>query len=94
MSERPDGYYWARIGERWSVGYSGGSFVFVDSSPFRESEIDEIGPPCSRDDAEQLRLAREVLRALRNYASTLEVVGQQMVGSSIASTIELSAVRL
>lgn len=81
--KRPDGYCWVRIGERWSVGYSDGSFVFVDSSPFRESEIDEIGPPCNRDDSEQLAKARDVLRQL-----------QRMADASFRETIEESGVRL
>lgn len=91
MSERPDGYYWARIGERWSVGYSGGSFVFVDSSPFRESEIDEIGPPCSRDDSEQLAKAREVLRRIRDYLSAENSVSDILLKGMI---LEQSGVRL
>jgi len=90
MSERPDGYYWVRIGERWSVGYSGGSFVFVDSSPFRESEIDEIGPPCSRDDSEQLAKAREVLRDIQKQSCESGSIRSYVV----SSIIDISGVRL
>lgn len=94
MSERPDGYYWVNFRGHWSPCQCSRGLVFIGAAPFKESDVDEIGPPCNRDDSEQLRLAREVLRLLKGYASTLEVFGHQMAGSSIASTIELSGVRL
>lgn len=67
MSEkRPDGHYWVRpkhFLEPIPGYWRGGLGVFhVDGCVFQESELLEIGPPCNRDDSEQLRLAREVLR--------------------------------
>ena len=92
MSEkRPDGYYWVRIGDESKIaywGYKTGMF-HVGGFAFGESGV-EIGPPCSRDDSEQLRMAREVLVRLLGIADRYEKVN----GDYLASMIDESGVRL
>jgi hypothetical protein len=65
MSERPDGYYWVRHHDEWKLAISRNGLMYLGIVPFSDGCFDEIGPPCSRDDAEQLRLAREVLRKIQ-----------------------------
>ena len=62
--KRPDGYYWVReLGEKdWEPKLSRDGAIIIFTTPFSDKNFAEIGPPCNRDDAEQLRLAREVLR--------------------------------
>ena len=65
MSQRPDGPYWVQShGGDWIVLCSQGGRFGFGSVSYPDEAFAQIGPPCSRDDAEQLAKAREVLRAL------------------------------
>lgn len=66
MSERPDGYYWVRppLADRFIPIYWNGQ-EFPNAKGIYPQGCMEIGPPCSRDDAEQLAKARDVLRKIQ-----------------------------
>ena len=74
MTERPDGWYWTNFRGEVAPRRICNGLVIVGVVPFKESEVDEIGPPCNRDDAEQLAKARDVLRKIRQLAETHEFV--------------------
>lgn len=92
MTERPDGYYWVKFNGCDAVArYRSHIDTFELGGRDRDERwFDEIGPPCSRDDAEQLRLAREVLRVIRGFGEEHAEVPTRW----ITDIIEESGVRL
>lgn len=74
MSEkRPDGHYWVRrfADSDPAPRLFKRGFFRIDASHYPEGAFHEIGPPCSRDDAEQLQKARDVLRRIRSAAAKI-----------------------
>lgn len=65
--KRPDGWYWVRghgLDYFVPVLCIAGMWGEYEDDRCPDYEYAEIGPPCNRDDSEQLRLAREVLEQL------------------------------
>lgn len=97
MSEkRPDGYYWVKFNGCDSVArYRSHIDTFeFGGRDLYERWFDEIGPPCNRDDAEQLVKARKVLSHLNAVAEDFAESGLARYGRIIADIIEESGVRL
>lgn len=92
MTERPDGYYWVKFNGCDAVArYRSHIDTFELGGRDRDERwFDEIGPPCSRDDAEQLRLAREVLRDIQKQSCKSGSIRSYVVNS----IIDISGVRL
>ena len=90
MTERPDGGYWTNFRGEVAPRLICNGKVIVGVVLFKASEVDEIGPPCSRDDAEQLAKAREVLRRIKKRTDSSDA-GLAVFLSRI---IEQSGVRL
>ena len=88
--KRPDGYYWVRTERTWYVALFRKGLYEIGEHTVTDEAIDEIGPPCSRDDAKQLAKAREVLRKIRQLAETHEFVDDWV----FREMIEQSGVRL
>jgi hypothetical protein len=74
----------------WEVMPFMDGYFYIGKACFAESEFAEIGPPCSRDDAEQLAKAREQLRLARKALRALHRIGDV----SICEIIEQSGVLL
>jgi len=91
MDQRPDGYYWVRLNcSEWEPAYYAGKGFLIESVLYQNDSISEIGPPCSRDDSEQLRLAREVLRDIQKQSCKSGSIRSYVVNS----IIDISGVRL
>lgn len=90
MTERPDGYYWVRghgLDYFVPVLCIAGMWGECEDDRCPDYEYAEIGPPCSRDDSEQLAKARDTLRRLLRLADSSN-------DWLLKSVIEESGVRL
>ncbi len=92
MSERPDGYYWVQIigSEKWEVIKIVNGWTWLHDRQVHVGDSYEIGPPCSRDDSEQLAKAREALGLFRKAFSGHEPI----TAETAAEIIDESGVRL
>jgi len=90
--KRPDGLYLVKFNGCDAVArYRSHIDTFEFGGRDRDERwFDEIGPPCSRDDAEQLAKAREVLR--RILAATEKLIYAETF--SLQDIIDESGVRL
>lgn len=88
--KRPDGYYWVKLDGEWRCCLCEDRIFWIAGDPYDGSCFDEIGPPCSRDDSEQLAKAREVLR--RILAATEKLIYAETF--SLQDIIDESGVRL
>ena len=88
--KRPDGYYWVNFRGDVAPRRICNGKVIVGVVLFRASEVDEIGLPCNRDDAEQLAKAREVLRDIQKQSCKSGSIRSYVVNS----IIDISGVRL